>query len=162
MKDLAFILKHIENISKRPERDFAKIFEDEKQYYTLIGTLHWAFRESYKAAEKLAAEESWNFLRIVATDAGLGIPSEKKMFDREYRLDLMHRLFRKEKADGKPYREQLRLQILREKMSKRLVEDRQKLVTCPKCGLKQEPIKSVTCPKCGHKGPVIGNLYQGL
>ena len=164
MEDLIFILKNIKNVSKKPERDFAKIFNNDKQFISLIETLHWAYDESYKAPVKLAAEESWQILETALLTAGLGFKSNKALYNADYRLEMVRRLRRKEKVDGKQYFERIHRLILANKgafaQKKEEISNR---VVCPRCGLEQSPVDYIFCPgeKCGFQGPVLRNLYKG-
>ncbi len=161
MANLTLILGSIPKISDKPEKDFAKIFKDENEYYSLINSLQLTFRESYRVKEKLAAEEHWDILRRLAMEIGLGVHSKRKMFDRDYRLNLMNRLKRKEKRDDKPYTEMLWREVTRAKERKQSGRKR-RLVFCPRCKLEQQPDIRISCPKCGFSGPVIGDLYEGF
>jgi len=163
MKDLTFILKQMKNISERPEKDFAKIFEDKKQYFTLRETLYWAYGESYKAPIKLANEENLQMLQIALMRAGLGFHSNRMIYDIDYRLEVVRKLRRKEKAKGVQYFDLVHQSSLDHKMVSQQIEERGKKVTCLQCGLEQRPVKNyVMCPRCRFQGAVIGNLYKGL
>jgi hypothetical protein len=166
MRDLIFILKNLEKVSKRPDREFARIFGDEEQFVSLIETLHWAYDKSFQSSVKLANEDNFRALQIGLVAAGIRYKSNRALYDKGYRLDLVRRLKRKEKADGKPYFRQIYDVLLRNKASEPILlqrrEERRKRVNCPKCGLEQAPVENyVMCPHCRFQGAVIGNLYQG-
>jgi len=167
MSDVILILKNMEKVSKRPDREFARIFGDEKQFVSLIETLHWAYEKSFQSSVKLANVDNFRALQIGLAAAGIGYKSNRALYDMGYRQDLVRRLKRKEKADGKPYFRQIYDVLLRNKeiapiLSQRR-EERKKRVKCPKCGFEQAPVENyVMCPHCNFQGPVMGDLYEGL
>jgi hypothetical protein len=159
IEDLILILEKMNNVSSKPERDFAKIFRDDTQYFELLKTLDWAWRESYNKTVKLADPENFRILYQAATEAGLGVYSEKMRYDRNHRLDIRRRLQRKSKADGVDYLAEVRQEILHRE-TLRHYGTKKNLVPCPKCGHEQEIMSYIDCPKCGYDGPVIGDLYD--
>lgn len=159
IENLIFILESIHKVSSKPERDFAKILKDD-QYFRLVKTLGWAWRESYNHTVKLSNKENWKILRIAAMEAGLPVVSGKKDYDAGYRLDTMRRLKRKEKEDGVPYLEHVQRQILYSKEMRFYGKQRKRLAVCPQCGLEQESLNYIICSKCKFKGPVVGDLFN--
>lgn len=122
MEDLIFILENIKNVSPNVQKDFAKIFHDDKQYFKLLKVLDVAWRQSYSGTVKLATEEAWNKLYNAAMEAGLGVYSSKRKYDRNHRLNLMKRLEQRQKETGIPYLENIGKEIACRKTRKHFIE----------------------------------------
>jgi hypothetical protein len=154
MDDLITVLEIIGKVSKHPERDFAKIFQNEDRYVGMVNACHEAYRKSYESKVRLADENNWTFLIRASWEAGLSKYSEKDMFDAGKREALVDTLKRLGKRDGKDY-------LKRGGQDAFMQKDREKslwLATCPNCRLEQLPNTSIDpCPKCGFKGPVFPN-----
>ncbi len=162
IKALTFIIKKIEKNSPKPENEFAIIFKNEKDYFTLLKNLRWAYELSYKAPIKLAAEEAWTEIQIAAIHSGLKPPKDKDMFDQKFRLNLVKKLRNKEIVDGKPYLKNVRQLLLHAKQRNQQIKFRKKRTECPNCGLNQFITSYIICDKCKFQGRVIGNLYEGF
>ena len=160
IKELTFIITKIEKTSPKPENEFAIIFENEKDYFTVLKKLQWAYEHSYKAPIKLAAEEAWKEIKIAAIHSGLKPPKDKDMFDQKFRLNLVKKLRNKELIDGKPYLKNVRQLLLHAKQRNQQIKFRKKRTECPNCGLNQLITPYIICEKCNFQGPVIGNLYE--
>ena len=142
IEDLILILEKMNNVSSKPEKDFAKIFEDDLKYFKLLKTLDRAWRESYNKTPKLANPENWRILRIAAMEADISIypsiHSEKAMADSAFRLDVMRKLQRKSEVTGIDYLKDVRKEIARGKMRYHYSRPRRNLVICVKCGHEQK------------------------
>jgi len=162
IKALTFLITKIEKTSPRPENEFAIIFENEKDYFTVLKNLKWAYELSYKAPIKLATEEAWTEIQIAAINSGLKPPKDKDMYDQKYRLNLVKKIRNKEIIDGKPHLKMVRQLLLKAKQRNQQIKFRKKRTECPKCGLNQLITSYIICDKCNFQGPVIGNLYEGF
>lgn len=156
MDDLTAVLEIIWKVSKKhPERDFAKIFEDEERYVGMVNACHEAYRKSYESKARLIDQQNALFLRNAAWSAGLA-PKEKDLFNAGKRAALVEELKRLGERDGIDYLKKPAQEAYHQKHRK---EDLW-LVTCPDCQFKQLPnIRIDPCPKCGFKGPVFPDYY---
>lgn len=111
IEDLNFILTNLED-SKKSENEFAKIFENEKQYFSLIETMQHAYDKSYQVPIKLANHENWRALKLALLAAGVKYDGDKALYDSNYRLEMVRKLKQMEKANGTNHLERMQRMIL--------------------------------------------------
>jgi hypothetical protein len=155
METLTDSLQEIRQLSKHPERDFAKIFQKEERYVGMVNACHEAYRKSYESKARLIDQQNALFLRNAAWSAGLD-PKEKDLFNAGKRAVLVNKIRRQGKREGQDYLKRPAQEAFKQKHRKKDLW----LATCPECQLKQLPnIRIDPCPKCGFKGPVFPDYY---
>jgi len=164
MKDLVDNLERIQEISRHPEREFARIFSDEDLYFGMIKICHSAYEKSYESNLKLFDPKNLKAIQFECWAAGL-FPSAKQLSDRHFRETILRKLAAREVEPGYSYLQRLRNRILDQSLKDQMLplqKARREHVACPKCGLEQAPVENyVMCQKCGFQGAIIGNLYIG-
>lgn len=100
MQELTDIISGIRNVSKHPEREYARIFKDEKVYHEMRAVLYQAYFESYRSTLKLYLPENLDAITIACARAGIPLQSKKQLADRHIREKVLNRLKQEKRDDG--------------------------------------------------------------
>ncbi|MCJ7423545.1 hypothetical protein MUP01_04665 [Candidatus Bathyarchaeota archaeon] len=105
MKDLVLIMNYLPNVSKHPERDYARIFADGELFLTMMDVCDRAYHRTFKASLKLRTKENLDILQDALINAGLGHLNKMKLSDPRIWEKATRQLERKEAEDDTPYYE---------------------------------------------------------
>jgi hypothetical protein len=114
MADITTILETLQKTAGHPERDFAKIFQDEAFYFRMVRVCHSAYEKSYKSNMKLFSPENLRAIQYECWAAGL-FPSAKQLSDRHFRSRILEELAAKEVEPGFSHLQRFRNFVLNQK-----------------------------------------------
>lgn len=118
MAKLTVTLESIQKISKHPERDFARIFQDEKVYFRMIEACNSAYEKGCESIMGLFNPANLEAIQFECWAAGLR-PSAKQLSDRHFRNRILKELAAKEVDPGYSRLRRLRDTILIKKFTER-------------------------------------------